>query len=245
MDKFNFSRKLFHLIGFFVPIVMYFDLFKDVLGLAHASRAILFFIILLNLFLMGLIEILRLNIQSFNQFYVQNFGALMKEEEKKRMNGVVPYLISNAIIVAFFPPEVIFLSMAFLLIGDPVAAYFGANYGKFRFYNGKSLVGIVSFVLASIICGLILMLIFQNTHGHSLFSLYSKDSFNWFGFWIISIGALTSGLAEFFSGHALGGFLEDNLLIPVVGSITLSAFAVWLGLSTWKEIIFKITEIFL
>jgi dolichol kinase len=193
---------------------------------------------------MGCIEILRLNHKDFNNFYLKYFGKIMKEAERERMNGVIPYMLSNAIIVAFFPAQIIFLSMAFLLIGDPVAAFFGASYGKYRFYNGKSLVGVAAFIIGSTIAGLILMFIFQSSYGESLFSYLKNGSFNTMAFIIIFLGGVAASLAEFFSDHALAGFLEDNLLIPIVASIVLSFLVVLFGLSNWSEIIFPITKIF-
>jgi dolichol kinase len=244
MEKFNFSRKLFHLVGFFVPAILYFDIFQGIFNLQHGTRAVLLIITFTILFMMSVSELFRLNHSGFNQFYINNFGSIMKEAEKHRMNGVIPYMLSNAVIVAFFPAQVIFLAMAFLLIGDPFAAYFGANYGKFRFYNGKSLTGIIAFTLGSIAFGLLLMILFQISYGESLFSFFLKGIFNYKAFLCMTVGAIIAGLAEFFSGHALGGFLEDNLLIPIVASLSLCWMVVLLELSTWKELIFVITEIF-
>lgn len=219
MEKFNFNRKLFHLIGFFVPGILFFDLFKGAFQLQFASRTIVFFLIIVILFIMSLLEILRLNHEGFNNFYLNNFGAIMKEAEKTRMNGVVPYMLSNAFIVAFFPSEIIFLSMAYLLIGDPVAAYFGSKYGKIRFYNGKSLVGVLSFIIASSVAGVLLMIMFESTNSEYPLSILLDNVLNLRGMFIVFLGAIFAGLAEFLSGHAWKGFLEDNLLIPVVSSI--------------------------
>jgi dolichol kinase len=244
MDGFNFLRKLFHWIGFFVPAILFFDLFENVGGLTHASRAILLCILGFILLFMGSIELFRLNHPGFNDFYFKWFGMLMKKAEKDRISGVIPYMLSNAIVVAFFPPQIIFLSMAFLLVGDPFAAFFGSKYGKYRFSNGKSLVGIVAFIIASTLAGLILMIIFQNTFGDSPFSFWKNGNFRWLTFCCIFISAVAAGIAEFFSGHALGGLLEDNLLIPLVSSVLLASFAFFLGEIPDGNIIFPITEIF-
>ncbi len=167
----------------------------------------------------------------------------MKEAEKTRMNGVIPYMISNAFIVSFFPPQVIFLSMAYLLIGDPVAAYFGSKYGKYRFSNGKSLMGVMAFILASTLSGLMLMILFQSTYQDSLLSIFKNGEWNISGMCIVFIGAVVAGIAEFLSGHAWKGFLEDNLLIPVVSSITLTLLLVIFHHSTLLELLFPILEI--
>ncbi len=244
MDGFNFSRKLFHWLGFFVPALLYFNLFEGLFGLQYASRALLFCLIGLILLGLGTVEIVRLNVPAVNNFYISIFGNIMKEAEKQRMNGVIPYMLSNAFIVAFFPPQIIFLSMSFLLVGDPTAAFFGSKYGKYRFYNGKSFIGVFAFFVASILSGLLLMGIFQATYGESPFSFYKQSGFNFVALVIISIGALSAALAEFFSGHALAGLLEDNLLIPVVSAIFLGLFSGLFGEIPSSEIIFPIQNLF-
>jgi len=243
MDGFNFNRKLFHLIGFFVPGILYFDLFRDTFSLKYSSRFFVLSLVFVVLLVMSLLEYIRLNHPNFNEFYLKNFGKIMKEAEKTRMNGVIPYMLSNAFIVSFFPSQVIFLSMAYLLIGDPVAAYYGSKYGKYRFSNGKSLVGVIAFIIASTFSGLLLMYLFQSTYNDSLLSLYNQNNLNYSGIGIVFIGAVVAGIAEFLSGHAWKGFLEDNLLIPVVSSLTLSGLIVGFGHSSFSEIIFPILDI--
>jgi dolichol kinase len=131
MGIFNYKRKLFHLLGFILPYLYYIDIFKDAFGLTNASRAIIFSILMFQGLVLVTTEYLRLKNLSFKKWFSENFGALMKKEEETRMNATIPYMLSNAIVVLFFPPEFYFLrSWLFLLIGDPVAAFFGANYGK-------------------------------------------------------------------------------------------------------------------
>ncbi|MCB1142917.1 MAG: dolichol kinase [Leptospiraceae bacterium] len=244
MDGFNFKRKLFHFIGFFVPGILYFDTFRDVGEWKHSSRLIVLMIILVILIGMSVIEFIRLRYEPFNEFYLKLFGKLMKKDERHRMNGVIPYMISNAFIVSFFPSQIIFLSMAFLLIGDPVAAYFGAKYGKYRFSNGKSALGVVAFIIGSSIAGFLLMLLFDNTYGESFLSYSLRGSFNGYAYLAIFIGAVSAAIAEMLSGHAWKGFLEDNLLIPVVASIVLAVLSGLFGLMDWNQLIFPLTEIF-
>lgn len=245
MDGFNFNRKLFHLIGFFVPAILYFDFFRGAFDFKFASRSIVFLLVCFLLFSMSIIEVIRLNNPKFNEFYLKNFGKIMKEAERNRMNGVVPYMLSNAIIVAIFPSQIIFMSMAYLLIGDPLAAYFGSKYGKYRFSNGKSLIGVLAFVIASSIAGIILMIIFQSTYNDSLLSFYENGRTNINGLIIIFIGAISAGIAEFLSGHAWKGFLEDNLLIPLVSSVVLTFLLIIVENKTLGELIFPINDLFL
>ena len=137
------------------------------------------------------------------------------------------------------------MSMAYLLIGDPLAAYFGSKYGKYRFSNGKSFIGVLAFVIASSIAGIILMMLFQSTYNDSLFSIFDNGRTNTNGIIIIFIGAVSAGIAEFLSAHAWKGFLEDNLLIPLVSSVVLTFLLILIENKPLNELIFPISELFL
>ncbi|EMO76270.1 phosphatidate cytidylyltransferase-like protein [Leptospira kirschneri str. 200801925] len=45
--------------------------------------------------------------------------------------------------------------MLFLVIGDPTAAWVGTFYGKRRFSNGKSIEGIIAFIVVCTIVGFV------------------------------------------------------------------------------------------
>ncbi len=244
MGVFNYKRKLFHLLGFILPYLYYIDIFKDAFGLANASRAIIFSILMLQGFILVMTEYLRLKNPNFKKWFSENFGALMKKEEETRMNATIPYMLSNAIVVLFFPPEFYFFAVGFLLIGDPVAAFFGANYGKYRFYNGKSLVGVIAFIIASCLVGIIFMIIFQNTKEGSLFALSTPNGLNLKALTVVLTAAIISGLTEFFSGHAWNGFLDDNLTIPLAAAFTLAlAFVLFFGINI-HEIFFPVVQLY-
>ncbi|MBK8393887.1 MAG: dolichol kinase [Leptospiraceae bacterium] len=244
MGNFNYKRKLFHLLGFILPYLYYIDIFNGAYGLSHASRAIIFSILMFQGFVLITTETLRLKNDTFKAWFATYFGSIMKKEEETRMNATIPYMLSNAIVVLFFPPEFYFFAIGYLLIGDPVAAFFGANYGKFRFYNGKSLVGVVAFIIAACLVGIIFMVIFQNTKEGSLFALFTKDGLNSKALVAVVISAIVAGLTEFFSGHAWNGFLDDNLTIPLSAAFTLAlALVLFFGISG-NEIFFPVTELF-
>jgi dolichol kinase len=244
MGVFNYKRKLFHLLGFILPFLYYIDIFKDAFGLANASRAIIFSILMFQGFVLVTTEYLRLKNPTFKKWFSENFGSLMKKEEETRMNATIPYMLSNAIVVLFFPPEFYFFAIGFLLIGDPVAAFFGANYGKYRFYNGKSLVGVVSFIIAACLVGIIFMVIFQNTKEGSIFALFTRDGLNSKAIIAVLLSAVISGLTEFFSGHAWNGFLDDNLTIPLAAAFTLALSLVLLFGINANEIFFPLMNLY-
>ena len=87
--------------------------------------------------------------------------------------------------------EIAIGTIFFLLFGDTAAAYFGGKYGKYRFYNGKSLVG----VLGAIIGGFIAVSIFMLLHsafysGNSAIVYYNESGANWSVIFIYFSGSI-------------------------------------------------------
>lgn len=244
--KFNFLRKGWHLLGLFIPVAVFLDVFNGTYNLYHATRVII--VICLGVSLVGLVilEILRFRYEGFSRFFWMILGPLMKESEREYMNATIPYFLANFIVILLFPAELAVLSLAFLVIGDPIAAYIGSNYGKHRLYNGKSWEGIFAFIMSASAFGFILLWIFSiyqpGTH-YSLF--YGDGSLNFAAIAILLVGAVSAGITEFFSGTSWKGFLDDNLLIPIVSAFVMGMLMILiLGISS-QEIFFDLKELFL
>ncbi|PKA04673.1 dolichol kinase, partial [Leptospira ellisii] len=128
--RFNYARKLWHLLGLIVPVCYYMDVFHGAFGLTNATRAVVSAALLVCLAIILLVEFLRFRFAAFQGFFLSVAGILLKEEEKDRLNGTLPYFLSCAFVVFLFPPEISILSMLFLVIGDPTAAWVGTFYGR-------------------------------------------------------------------------------------------------------------------
>ncbi|XDD48092.1 diacylglycerol/polyprenol kinase family protein [Leptospira sp. WS39.C2] len=223
---FNFFRKIWHVLGLFIPVTLYLDPFKDAFGLVYATRAIL--VTCLGFFLLGLflLEIVRLSHSGFEAFFYRYFGFLMKESERKRFNGTVPYFLANLIVVCFFPAEVAILAILFLVIGDPFAAYVGSRFGKYRFYNGKSIEGVFGFLIPAFLFSMIVLFLITKSNPESFLSLYDRNgNFYLTPIIIVFVSVFVSCVTEFFSNTTAKGLIDDNLLIPVFGAISLSVLS--------------------
>ncbi|XDD44248.1 diacylglycerol/polyprenol kinase family protein [Leptospira sp. WS60.C2] len=222
---FNFFRKIWHVLGLVIPVTLYLDPFRDAFGLVYATRAIL--VTSLGIFLVSLIllEIVRLTNAGFEAFFYRYFGFLMKESERKRFNGTVPYFLANLIVVCFFPAEVAILAILFLVIGDPFAAYVGSRYGKHRFYNGKSIEGVFGFLIPAFLFSVLVLFLITKSHPESFLSLVDHQGFTWTPIVIVLVSVLVSCATEFFSDTTAKGLIDDNLLIPVLGAISLSVLS--------------------
>ncbi len=219
---FNFLRKVWHVLGLIIPVSLYLDIFKGYDGYQYATRLIIVFYLGIFLILLLLMESVRLTVPAFERFFFKYFGFLMKESERNRFNGTVPYFLANLIVVMFFTPEIAVLSILFLVIGDPTAAYIGSRFGRYRFYNGKSREGIIGFFVAAFLIGLIVLTLITFSRPESAFSLQTDGNFRFLPMIFLALGVIASCLTEFFASTTANGLIDDNLLIPIVGALTLT-----------------------
>jgi len=89
------------------------------------------------------VDYARHHYPAFNRFYVKVLGALMRESEFDRYNGVIFYLLGAWIVLRFFPKDVGVVSTLLLSWCDTAASTFGRLYGRYtpRIRRGKSLAG--------------------------------------------------------------------------------------------------------
>jgi dolichol kinase len=243
-NSFNFVRKAWHLLGLFIPLALYLDWYKDTFQFEYATRAIIVIVLVVSLVLLIITEVLRFKSESFSIFFWKVLGPLMKDGERQYMNATLPYFTANLFVIYLFPAEIAVLSLAFLVIGDPFAAYIGANYGKNRFYNGKSLEGIIAFIVSATIFGLFLTWGFSFYNPDSIYSMFDPmGEFQFSSLIVLIIGAIIAGITEFFSSTTWKGFLDDNLLIPVISSLAMVLVSNTLFGKSWNEIVFPIMDL--
>ncbi len=197
------------------------------------------------LVLLLVLEMFRLKVTAFENFFFKYFGFLMKESERTRFNGTVPYFLANFIVVLFFSPEIAVLSILFLVVGDPTAAYIGSRFGKNRFYNGKSREGIIGFSLAAFLVGVIVLYLITISHPNSAFSLKDGSNFRLYPILLVAFGVTASCLTEFFSTTSTNGLIDDNLLIPIAGALTLAVSLFLISGIPMDQILFNPTNLYL
>ncbi len=225
--KFNFKRKLWHMLGLIVPLLLYLDVFKFISPQEpEITRKIGSLLIFITLLFLLIVEILRLNSSTFNSFFIKNFGFLMKESEYHRIHGSISYIYAIFLLFIFFSKEVIVISLLTLMICDPIAAYVGIFYGKRKLANQKTLEGTIAFTLSSFI--VILLFIYLTDFFNE--SNYLKKT-NFQNLLIITLfTSLITAIVETFSFTALEGFLDDNLTIPLSVSISFSILSYFHGI---------------
>ena len=149
----------------------------------------------------GGVEILRRYSRAINDFWTDRvFGGLGRPQERYRVNSASYYLWGITLITLFAPRTIVCAALLILAFGDPLASAVGYRVGLWRFRNGKSLGGTLTFFLvSSLVVGLYLGL------------LADLGPATWIG--LTACMALAGALAELFNGR-----LDDNLVIPVVSA---------------------------
>ncbi|EPG75534.1 phosphatidate cytidylyltransferase [Leptospira fainei serovar Hurstbridge str. BUT 6] len=222
--SFNYFRKAWHLLGLLIPVCYYFDVFKGGFGLEHATWVIITFLLFFSLGLLVILEFSRFRVQAVQNLFVKVAGPLLKEEEKYRINGTFPYFLSITFVVLFFPPDITILSMLFLVIGDPMAAWVGVHFGRNRFANGKSKEGIAAFILSTLIVGLWFLYVIQAQPKALGIYQYGSGEFSQ-NLILILPAIVAAAFTELYSGTYWNGLIDDNLLIPVVSALVLGIIA--------------------
>lgn len=228
---FNPIRKAWHLLGLLVPLFLYIDLFSMFEPyITHATRVIgVIFLSFLCLATLA-VDLLRLHNDRINHLFYRMVGSLMKKEELHRINGTVPYLLANVVLIAFFQEEVVVIGCVLLMIGDPAAAFFGSRYGRLRFSSGKSLEGLLAFIFAGFLASII-FLGFHTWHsapGDTLV-IYGDQGILLLPLLISFCGAIVAAISEFYSVPYWHGLIDDNLIVPLVGATGIALAGLMLG----------------
>lgn len=189
------SRKFFHAGGISFILGLFYSLPRqDSLYMAAGALAI---------FLP--IDWLRAYWRPANRLFIKVFGRYMRQNARYNLTGSTYLLVGVLVLVAFFPREIVFLSLAMLALGDPVASIIGVLYGQDKLVGNKSLQGsLAAFVVCSIIS--IAYYFYLNIMIERL----------------VLVGLL-SGLIGAFSELCPVGKIDDNLSFPVISALLLYA----------------------
>lgn len=215
-EPFNVARKIYHAFGLVIPLVVYFDAFAYfVPEREHFTREVCIVLLTAGILLMLCVDTLRFQFKPLNRLFVTVVGSLLKEEEKKRYNATIPYFTACLLLLWFFSDVTATLACIFLMVGDPFAAYVGGRYGRVRFWNGKSLEGLLAFMAAGFVGSIIFLAVHLALMGDAAgpFALNTPAAPL-----IVIAGLGCAALAEFLSMVAVRGLFDDNLIVPLCGA---------------------------
>jgi diacylglycerol kinase (CTP) len=167
-------------------------------------------------------DVIRFRNPSFNRYYIEVVGFMMREREvSDRFNGVIWYLLGIIVVFEIFPKDISVLAVLLLSWADTAASTIGRAYGYLTpKFGNKSLAGSAAAFVVSAFSVYVLYGIFipswhsVNKHGDILWQPQTS---------YVSLPVLmfVAGLAGSVS-EAID-IIDDNFSIPVV-----SATLVWL-----------------
>jgi len=142
-----------------------------------------------------LVEIFRMKHPTFKRIFFDLFGLMLRKREYHDFTSATYMLISVTLCIVIFSPEVAFIAISFLAIGDTLAALVGVRFGKRKLFGtDKSLEG-------SIAC-------FAGTFVFAMFYLNPIIAF---------LGALSAALAE-----SVPMWIDDNIKVPITSGIVMT-----------------------
>ncbi|MCJ1313821.1 hypothetical protein MMC25_007501 [Agyrium rufum] len=190
-------------------------------------------------------DVLRHRFPAINRFYVRCLGALMRESEYDKYNGVIWYLLGTWIAMRWFPKDIGVMSILLLSWCDTAASTIGRLYGRYtpRVRKGKSLAGSVAAAVVGVVTAGLFYGVFVPKHWGV------EDSFEFRGALALprieipntktiivkggefATGWLAIGVMSIWSGLAASASelvdlwgMDDNLTIPVLSGLGLWGF---------------------
>ena len=189
-------RKLWHMITGALGLFIY---YKTEISANSVATTLLIFSVMAFV-----LEFLRLRNDSINQVVLSVMKPFMRESEKTSVSGMPFYALGVSLSLFFFPTKIAVLSVLFLIFADPIASFFGILYGKDKILPNKSLQGTIAAFSVCYIVSLVYGLIHTGSSMNVLvFSIF---------------GGLIGALSELCSQ-----FVDDNLCIPVISGLGLTA----------------------
>ena len=186
-QKREFFRKTIHVSALILPFSYRY--------LFHNDRK-LAFIVLIPLTLIALvIEIARIEHKTIKRIFLDFFGLMLREHEFHDFTGATYMMISALICIAVFPADIAFVAIAFLAIGDTLAALVGIPFGK------RKLLGTNKSLEGSMACFI----------GTFVFAIFFLNPF------IALAGAVAATIAEIYPLP-----VDDNIKIPISAGIVMS-----------------------
>ncbi|MDR1195192.1 MAG: hypothetical protein LBL00_01810 [Endomicrobium sp.] len=144
--KDEFKRKGFHLLS-----LIY------VFGYWYLSKSTVVWGLAIALTVVALLETLRFNIPACNEFFCKYFKGFYREEEAKKISGLIGTLSGALIAVLLFDNKYMVMgSFLYLSFGDSLAAIAGKTFGRHKTFAGKSLEGSIACFIACFAAGLFL-----------------------------------------------------------------------------------------
>lgn len=184
-------RKATHLGGLVIPGGYY---------LLQLEKSTMLFIMIPLSILMLLIDISRLRGWKFwNKYASQFWSPLIREHEKNGdFTGASYILMSFCLTIALYSKPIAITAIAFIIVGDALAALLGRKYGRVRFYKNKTIIGSLGCLLGTVIVAMLV-----------------PDM-------MLKVALFGAVVATFFEAFSLG--TDDNVTVPIMSGLFMTLF---------------------
>jgi dolichol kinase len=179
-------RKIWHLLGNAIAIIYFFS------SLSSKQAAFIVFVIFLCVFALDSLRIFYLPL---NQWFLNHFDSIIKEQEKHSFVGTTYYFLAISLTVFFFPKDIATCAIFYMTLGDPIAAIVGHYFPFIYIWHHKTLTGSLANFFTCLGVGLC-----------------------FFPFLIALLGAFVATLTEILSP------IDDALSIPLCSALFLYLF---------------------
>ncbi len=144
-----------------------------------------------------IVDLLRLSDRRLRSFFLSLFRSLIRRHEEKHLLGSTHYMLAALLSVLVFDKMIAVAALAFLVLGDTVAAIFGKRFGTIAFW-GKSLAGSSACLVTCLLLGGIIL----------------RDP-------VLAVaGAVAATIAE-----ALPLPMDDNMRVPIISGLVMQLVA--------------------
>jgi glycerol-3-phosphate acyltransferase PlsY len=148
----------------------------------------------------AMVDFLRLHVNGFKEAFILFFGSFLRRHEIRRLSGASYLLLGCFITSLLYSKPIVVAACTYIIVGDTFAAIFGQNIKSPRIFQNKTVLGSLSFLLASLL-GAYLLYIFT---GELPFSY-------------LVIGAVAASVFE-----SLPLPLDDNFSVPIITGFVMS-----------------------
>ena len=166
----------------------------------HNNKKLTFLFLVPITSVLIIIELFRLKHKTFKNIFYNFLGLIIRQHEHNDFTGATYLLMSSVVCIAIFSPDIAFLSLSFLAIGDTMAAIIGKTFGKRKLKNKKSLEGTLA-------C-------FVSTFVFAVFFVHPLLAF---------FGAFSTAIAEVTDIP-----VDDNIKIPLISGLTMQLISIFL-----------------
>lgn len=160
------------------------------------------------LFLVGgpilLFDFLRLRSARLKAFALKHFGQIMRRNEIKGLSGNSYFILGLFTVAFFFPKPIALLSVLYLAVGDPVAAFVGTRFGRVKIVGEKTLEGALANFVVSFL--------FSGAFGLFYLRMPATEAFI-----LAAVGGTVSTVSEL-----VYIYVDDNFSVPVLAAVLLS-----------------------